>query len=210
MASGEILASELPPEKRFVPAGSLVLKEGEIKRELLVVESGELTAFSEKYGVEKKILSLGAGSLTGTLSLLEGEAAPYSIRAVTDSVLTVVSEEDIYTLFRNIPVWLLAVIKKISAETRAAGKPAVPLLPNPLQSFARFLALRGEAPLNAELCFAEYSWLTQVSPEETRDLLQSITARRLAEYSESLNLIRIPNPNLLNVFAESGFRGVFR
>ncbi len=210
MASGEILVSEIPPEKRLIPAGSLVLKENEIKRELLVVESGELVAFSEKNGIEKKNRSLGAGSLIGTFSLLEGEAIPYSVRAVTDCVLTVVSEEHLYTLFRNIPVWLLAVIKKITAETRAAGQPGAPLISNPLQSFARFLALRGEAPLNAELCIAEYSWLAQISPEETRDLLQSLTARRLAEYSESLRLIRVLNPNSLNAFAESGLQGIFR
>jgi|GEM_PF-429763 len=76
------LASGLPEVR--VPAGAAIVEQGDPRPGLYVIASGEATVTVCTPGGERVVATLGPGSVVGEMSLLAGEPASATVRAVGD------------------------------------------------------------------------------------------------------------------------------
>jgi MFS family permease len=79
-----------------VPAGTVVIREGDEPDDLYVVRSGRLEVRSagEAGGIEERLADLGAGDYFGEIGLLERIPRTATVTALEDSVLLRISGED--------------------------------------------------------------------------------------------------------------------
>jgi CRP-like cAMP-binding protein len=83
-------------DRRFVPAGQLVIEQGCIGNRAFLIEKGKVEVFMrDQTGHVVKIAEVGPGSIIGEMALLDGGVRSASIRTVEDSVLVAISAQDI-------------------------------------------------------------------------------------------------------------------
>ena len=85
------------------------------------------------------MLLFPGGNLVGVGALLEREPVRYIFQATVDSSITIINDECMESELKSLPVWLLAVIKAISARTRRINESMRSAkIDNPLASLASF------------------------------------------------------------------------
>lgn len=83
-------------DRRFVPAGQVVIEQGNIGNRAFIIESGKVEVFMrDKSGRTVKIAEAGAGSIVGEMALISGGERSASIRTIEDSVLVSISSKDL-------------------------------------------------------------------------------------------------------------------
>jgi CRP-like cAMP-binding protein len=83
-------------DRRFVPAGQLVIEQGCIGNRAFLIEQGKVEVFMrDKQGHTIKIAEVGPGSIIGEMALIDGGTRSASIRTLEDSILVAVSAQDI-------------------------------------------------------------------------------------------------------------------
>jgi len=88
---------ELPGvDRKRVPAGTLVIKQGTMGTDAFLIESGTVEVFLEDAGGHKTILAeLGAKAIIGEISALANKPRSASVRALQDTVLIPISAADL-------------------------------------------------------------------------------------------------------------------
>ncbi|MDD9899922.1 MAG: cyclic nucleotide-binding domain-containing protein [Alphaproteobacteria bacterium] len=82
--------------RRFVPAGQLVIEQGCIGNRAFLIEQGKVEVFvRDKSGRNVKIAEVAEGSIIGEMALIDGGMRSASIRTMEDCVLVAISAEDI-------------------------------------------------------------------------------------------------------------------
>jgi CRP-like cAMP-binding protein len=105
LPAGALEAELLGLERRHFPAGSVVLAEGDSTFETYVVESGTADVFvSDRDGVEARIGTVVPGSTIGEMSVLTGEPAAATVRAMADLEVLVLSQSDFERLAAKYPL----------------------------------------------------------------------------------------------------------
>lgn len=85
---------DLLEQRRFV-AGVTMLAEGDSLHEMYIVQSGSADVYTfDQHGNEYRIARVGPGATLGEMSLLTGQPASSSVRAVTDLDVLVLSEHN--------------------------------------------------------------------------------------------------------------------
>lgn len=83
-------------DRRFVPAGQLVIEQGALGNRAFLIERGRVEVFMrDKRGQTVKIGEAGPGSIVGEMALIDGGERSASIRTIEDSVLVAISQKDI-------------------------------------------------------------------------------------------------------------------
>ncbi len=83
-------------DRRFVPAGELVIEQGNIGNRAFLIESGRVEIFmKDEKGRTVKIAEAAAGAIIGEMALITGAQRSASIRTIQDSVLITISAKDI-------------------------------------------------------------------------------------------------------------------
>lgn len=83
-------------DRRYVPAGELVIEQGCIGNRAFLIESGKVEVFmKDKKGRVIKIADVGAGGIIGEMALIDGGERSASIRTLEDSVLVTISSKDL-------------------------------------------------------------------------------------------------------------------
>jgi CRP/FNR family cyclic AMP-dependent transcriptional regulator len=84
-------------DRQFVPAGTLVLEQGEIGSRAYMIESGGVEVFMRDEDGKELILSrLGAGSMVGEMAAMGDGKRSASARTSEDSVLITISAHDLH------------------------------------------------------------------------------------------------------------------
>lgn len=203
MPAGLSRTSLIPPARLRVKAGFVVSTPQDEKKKIILVNSGELVAIDKNAG-NKVIFNILPGNLIGVASLLEREPMRYSIVAKVDSDLTIIDDSCMDSELKSLPVWLLGVIKSISARThkiKDASKSAK--VTNPVKSLATFCASipSGETRPIQQL-LKEFSWLTRVPQAVAAQALQSLIRRKIVIIFKDRQKIQVPDANLLQVYAD--------
>lgn len=189
-----------------VKAGFVVYSPEKESRNIIILDEGELAAVDTSESPRKTIFKMHPGDLVGVSALLEREPFRYTIEATQDSNITIVSEECMESELKTIPVWLLAVIKSLSAKTHKL-KAALyrPRTQNTLKSLTEYLShvnAKTEIPL-APLV-KEFHWLTKIPDATIQEDLKALARRKLVSIKESDGkpTIRFANPILLQIFVD--------
>jgi CRP-like cAMP-binding protein len=125
MIRGDSRKKLIPPTLLSVKAGFVVYSPQDEEKKIILLNEGELVALDPKAN-NKVVFKIRPGNLVGVGSLLEREPIRYVFQASVDSSITVINDECMESELKSLPVWLLAVIKAISARTRRSqnGKSA--------------------------------------------------------------------------------------
>jgi len=93
-----------PLERRRFPAGSIVIAEGDLHRELYVVEAGVAEVLvSDRHGVPHRVGWINPGATLGEMSLLSGQPAAGTVRATQELDVAVLTERDLERAAASFP-----------------------------------------------------------------------------------------------------------
>ncbi len=86
------------------PRGTLVVRQGDLAKEVFVIQRGSMEVLARIGGEEERVLSrLGAGDCFGEMALIDIQPRSASVRALEDSVLFSLSNR----AFRTLSDWNL-------------------------------------------------------------------------------------------------------
>lgn len=80
-------------ERRFVPAGSVIMREGEQGSSAFLIQSGEVKVTAEKDGKKVELSRLGIGQIFGEMALVFDEPRSASVEALEDCNLIVITRQ---------------------------------------------------------------------------------------------------------------------
>lgn len=99
-----------------LPEDEILFEEGQMEKAMYIVLFGELLV----YKLKKQIALLGPGQYVGEMSLIESKTRSASARAISEEVLLIEINEEIFnTYFVSQPKVLLTLMKTLSSRVRA-------------------------------------------------------------------------------------------
>lgn len=104
-----------------VPAGRVLVKEGEIGREFFLLLDGEAVV---RRGT-KKVATLGPGAFFGEMALLDRGPRSASVEAATDATLLVLGQREFAGLIDEVPGLAHKLLTAMAARLRDADRRAV-------------------------------------------------------------------------------------
>ena len=203
MIRGDSRKKLIPPTQLSVKAGFVVYSPQDEEKKIILLNEGELIALDPKAN-NKVVFKIRPGNLVGVGSLLEREPIRYVFQASVDSSITVINDECMESELKSLPVWLLAVIKAISARTRRinesirSAKTANPLAG--LATFCKFF--KKDEFLQTKALLQEFSWLTKTPMPTATEALKTLIRRKLVVFQGDSSCLTIPNPYLLGIFSD--------
>ena len=203
MIRGDSRKKLIPPTQLSVKAGFVVYSPQDEEKKIILLNEGELVALDPKAN-NKIVFKIRPGNLVGVGSLLEREPIRYVFQASVDSSITVINDECMESELKSLPVWLLAVIKAISARTRRinesirSAKTANPLAG--LATFCKFF--KKDEFLQTKALLQEFSWLTKTPMPTASEALKTLIRRKLVVFQGDSSCLTIPNPYLLGIFSD--------
>ena len=189
-----------------VKAGFVVYSPDSGNRELVILDEGELVAVDKSASKRDIKFRMHAGDIVGVASLFEREPFRYTLEASEDSTVTIISEECLESELKNIPIWLLAILRTLSVNTRlhkeAAHKTPVE---NTLMSLAEYCAqLESGIKYPVDTLIREFNWLTRIPPVTIKADLKALLRRNfigLVKEGESLQLV-VHNATLMQIYSD--------
>lgn len=206
MNTGNSRKKIIPPTHSRVKAGFVVYSPESEERELIILDEGELVALDKSGGNREIKFHMHPGDIVGVASLFEREPFRYTIEATEDSVITVLSEECLESELKSVPVWLLAILRKLSSRTRQE-KHAARTTPveNTLKSLAQYCAqLESGQKYPLEQFTREFNWLTHIPAAVIKNDIKTLARRNfvnIVKDGESLSL-QVNNATLTQIFSD--------
>ncbi|MBR2059368.1 cyclic nucleotide-binding domain-containing protein [Fibrobacter sp.] len=196
----------IPPTRSRVKAGFVVYSPESDTRELIILDEGELIAVDKSGGNRDIKFKMHPGDIVGVAALFEREPLRYTIEASEDSVITVLSEECLESELKNIPVWLLAILKNLSVRTREFKHDSrrTPV-ENTLKSLAEYCAhLDSNIKYPLEEFIREFNWLTRIPAATVKSDIKALLRRNfigLAKDGEDL-YVQVHNATLMQIYSD--------
>lgn len=95
--------------------GMIICREGAIESFMCLIVKGKVTILKEDFGKNKKsITSLGAGSVLGEMSLIDGGPRSASVIANEDTILIALTKNKFFCLIEEAPRLGLKLLLKIA------------------------------------------------------------------------------------------------
>ena len=195
----------IPPTHQSVKAGIVVYSPKSEDRSIIILEEGELVAreTTPPYSI---VFTMRPGDLVGVAALLEREPFKYELSASKDSRITVVTEECMESELKGLPLWLLALIRSLSAKTHLLKRAAIETrVKNTLKSLAEYLSHKPQdIDFNLAELIREFSFLTKISTTTAQEDFKSLLRRHLIKLSQKNGRVfcRISDPELLHIFTD--------
>jgi CRP-like cAMP-binding protein len=80
-------------ERRFAPAGTVIMKQGEVGTNAYLVQSGLVSVTTESNGKQVDLAKLGAGQIFGEMSLVFDEPRTATVVATEDCNLIIITRQ---------------------------------------------------------------------------------------------------------------------
>ena len=195
----------IPPTQMSVKAGFVVYSPKSEDRSIVILEEGELVAreTTPPYSV---VFTMRPGDLVGVAALLERELFKYELSASKDSRITMVTEECMESELKRLPLWLLALIRNLSAKTHLLKRAAIETrVQNTLKSLAEYLSHKPQdTEFNLAELLREFSFLTKISTTTAQEDFKSLLRRHLIKLSQKNGRVfcKVIDPELLHIFTD--------
>lgn len=195
----------IPPTHQSVKAGFIVYSPKSEERSIVILEEGELVA-RETTPPHPVVFTMRPGDLVGVASLLEREPFKYELSASKDSKITLVTEECMESELKRLPLWLLALIRKMSSKTHQLKRATVETrVKNTLKSLAEYLYHKPEkVNFNLTELIREFRFLTKIPAAIIQEDVKAIFRRHLIKLSQKDERIycRVVDTELMRIFAD--------
>jgi len=116
-ANLERLAATTEPMK--IPAGELLIREGDPGDSMYVVTAGELEVTKKAGTSELPLARVGPGAIQGEMAALEGRPRTASVRAVTDAEVIRIPREGLLALLDSGPDAAIALLRTVLERLRS-------------------------------------------------------------------------------------------
>ena len=100
----------------MMPAGKVVVRQGEPGREFIVIVEGKATVSIDG----QTVATLGPGDFFGEIALLDGGPRTATVTADTDLVAEVMSHQEFAVLLMDVPEVTRGILKGVAMRLRAA------------------------------------------------------------------------------------------
>lgn len=80
-------------ERRFVPRGSVIMKEGDRGNSAFLIQSGQVKVYIEKDGKSVELARMGLGQIFGEMALVFDEPRTANVEALEDCNLIVITRQ---------------------------------------------------------------------------------------------------------------------
>lgn len=195
----------IPPTHQSVKAGFIVYSPKSEERCIVILEEGELVA-RETTPPHSVVFTMRPGDLVGVASLLEREPFKYELSASKDSRITIVDEDCMESELKRLPLWLLALIRKMSSKTHQLKRATVETrVKNTLKSLAEYLYHKPEkVNFNLTELIREFRFLTKIPAATIQEDVKAIFRRNLIKLSQKDERIycRVVDSELMRIFAD--------
>lgn len=101
-------------ERRFVPKGQLIIKEGEFGQQAYLIQSGEVFVYVTKDEKEVELARLGAGQIVGEMAVIFDGPRTASVKALSDCNLIVISRPQFDEKLRETDPTIRAIVHMLS------------------------------------------------------------------------------------------------
>ena len=206
MITGDSRKKVIPPTRSHVKAGFVVYSPDSGKRNIIILDEGELAAIDRSNGLKSTVFKMHPGDLIGVAALLEHEAFRYPIEATSDSTITVVTEECMESELKTLPLWMLAVIKSLSSKTRKLKEALHKTrCENTLKSLAEFCShLEAKKDYALKDLAKEFQWITKIPKPTIQEEFKALARRKflVLDNNGEETAVRIANPLLLQIFVD--------
>jgi CRP-like cAMP-binding protein len=101
-----------------IVAGTVIVKEGRVGRQLLYIETGEVEV--KRKG--RTLATLKRGDVVGELSLIDGQPAIADVTVTKDVVALVMSVQDFQSVISEAPNFTTKLLKAVAGRLREADK----------------------------------------------------------------------------------------
>ena len=175
----------IPPTHQSVKAGFIVYSPKSEERCIVILEEGELVA-RETTPPHSVVFTMRPGDLVGVASLLEREPFKYELSASKDSRITIVDEDCMESELKRLPLWLLALIRKMSSKTHQLKRATVETrVKNTLKSLTEYLCHKPEkVNFNLTELIREFRFLTKIPAATIQEDVKAIFRRHLIKLSQ--------------------------
>ena len=195
----------IPPTHQSVKAGFIVYSPKSENRCIVILEEGELVA-RELEPPRSVVFTMRPGDLVGVAALLEREPFKYELSASKDSRITVVDEDCMESELKRLPLWLLALIRKMSSKTHQLKRATVETrVKNTLKSLAEYLSHKPEkVEFNLVELIREFRFLTKIPAATIQEDVKALLRRHLIKLSQKDEHIfcRIIDAELMHIFTD--------
>ena len=195
----------IPPTHQSVKAGFIVYSPKSEERCIVILEEGELVA-RETTPPHSVVFTMRPGDLVGVASLLEREPFKYELSASKDSRITIVDEDCMESELKRLPLWLLALIRKMSSKTHQLKRATVETrVKNTLKSLTEYLCHKPEkVNFNLTELIREFRFLTKIPAATIQEDVKAIFRRHLIKLSQKDERIycRVVDSELMRIFAD--------
>ncbi|MCA9630596.1 MAG: cyclic nucleotide-binding domain-containing protein [Myxococcales bacterium] len=114
--------------ERVYADGELVVREGDVSREMFVIQAGQVV-ISKKVGErELELAVLGKGDFFGEMSVLESLPRDANARALGETRLLVISAGGLLVRMRRDPTFAFEMLHRLSGRVRSLNARLVKLL----------------------------------------------------------------------------------
>jgi CRP-like cAMP-binding protein len=104
---------------KSVPRGTILFREGDLGREMFIVQQGKVQVRKKVGSTEEVLAELSAGEFFGEMALLIGQDRSATVEVIEDSKLLIISPENFASLLKSDIEIALKMLKKMAARLRA-------------------------------------------------------------------------------------------
>jgi len=101
-------------ERRFVPAGTLIMKEGEQGNSAYLLQSGAVEVYTDHEGQKVVLAKLGVGQIFGEMALIFDDPRAASVASLEDCNLIVITRQSFKQKLEKSDPTIRAIVQMLS------------------------------------------------------------------------------------------------
>jgi CRP/FNR family cyclic AMP-dependent transcriptional regulator len=105
-------------KNKILKKGELLFKAGDGSDGMYVLRKGQIQIFLDKGGSDIVLATVSAGGMIGEMSLFDKKPRSASARAIEETDVTQISNDDFNKIISQIPKWLVSLMATLSSRLR--------------------------------------------------------------------------------------------
>lgn len=101
-------------DRRFVPEGAIIIKEGEMGTQAFLIQSGGVRVFVTHEDREVELARLGTGQIVGEMAMLSDGPRTASVQATEDCNLIVISRQQFVDKLGDTDAMIRAIVQMLA------------------------------------------------------------------------------------------------
>lgn len=112
-------------ERRFVPEGTLIMRQGEDGNCAYLIQSGTVKVYTEHDGKKIDLAKLGAGQIFGEMALIFNEKRSASVKAVDDCNLIILTRQTLKQKLERSDPTVRAIVTMLTQRVITANNEVI-------------------------------------------------------------------------------------